>query len=177
MNRMLLVGLLIVVGCASADPRDRVAEYSPEYPKNYIIVHDGTPGLFRTATCYDVTEATDRNAPFHLESRLRRLFAERVPQLPPCVKNSAWPRVTIIYRAGFGVCIHGCTDADPRSAYAFISLNRSAAETDQHSASAEWQYWRGGTAELTLQQFVFDFTNLYINALEKPPPNPKLLPE
>jgi hypothetical protein len=44
-------------------------------------------------------------------------------------------------------------------------------KSDQADALAEWQYWRGGSSEVVMQQFVFDFTNLYINSLLKSVPH------
>jgi rhodanese-related sulfurtransferase len=164
--------LVLFTSCASRDARNVVTDFSPSYPKNYLIVGRGTPGEFREAQCFQLSDVRDANASFRADARLSRLLAERLPVLPPCEAGSGWPRLEISYQAGFGVCLHGCTPQDPRSAFAFITLDREPGEPAEERPAAEWQYWRGGSAEVVLQQFVFDLTNLYINGVVKPPPDP-----
>jgi hypothetical protein len=162
-----LAAATMFTACTSVDlGRDRVVTFSPAYPKNYLIVHENaSPRLFFSGKCYELA-AVDKDARINIATYLRRLFAERLPALPPCHGAEA-TKILIEYHAGYGECVD-CQSppGSPRSGFAFFALYSG----DEHIAGGEWDYWRGGTAELMAQQFVFDFTNLYINGQEKPPP-------
>lgn len=167
MKTALVLPLLLLACSASIDPRDRVvADFTPEYPKNYLVVHEGKAAQFASARCHDLS-ARDEDARINVGLYLEKLLSERLPMLPRC-RGDEWPRLDMSYEAGYGVCIDcGGTKRDPRSAFAGIAL---AVGRGKYIASAEWQYWRGGTAELVAQQFVFDLANLYVNGLQKPVP-------
>ncbi len=174
MKILVVASVLAGLACATTpDIRDHVGEFSVEYPKNYLVVHQGSPERFRAAKCYEISEVTDQNATFKADKRFTQLVEERLPLLPPCGSRNDWPRLSIHYQAGYGVCMHDCSNADPRSAFAFLTLSSSASEVEDQKTTAEWQYWRGGTAELVLEQFVFDLTNLIVHGLEKAPPEPR----
>jgi hypothetical protein len=167
-----LVGLLFAIGCRTAIPPtpEPVGTFTVDEPKNYLIVHTGTASQFGQARCFEFASVEDLSAPM-VRQRLVAVLAERLPQLTPC--KDEWPRLVIEYRAGHGVSLHHA-DPDralPYSAFAFIALQKSAATRstkDEADALAEWQYWRGGSTTLVMQQLVFDLTNLYINGLVKP---------
>jgi hypothetical protein len=165
---ILIFGISCSGGHVVAEP---ASDFSPEYPKNYLIVHEGSPAAFTAARCFDFSTVEDLSSS-RASQRLTAFVAERLPQLKPC--HGDWPRLVIEYRAGRGVSLHHYY-ADPTAAYsgfAFVALQNSAKSqaSAQADALAEWQYWRGGSSNLVMEQFVFDLTNLYINHIEKPVP-------
>lgn len=168
-HRAKLIALVAALAgaCTAVDAgKDRVVAFSPAYPQNYLIVHEqASPRIFLSGKCYEL-DATDKDARINVAAYLRKLFAERLPSLPPC-RGGEENRIAIEYKAGYGECVD-CQNPrhSPRSGFAFFALYSGR----DHLAGGEWDYWRGGSAELMAQQFVFDFTNLYINGLEKPPP-------
>jgi hypothetical protein len=169
----VLVIALFALSCsvAGVEP-ERVEDFSPEYPKNYLVVHQGTPADFAAARCFTFASIHDLSSA-SVDRRLTAMLAERLPQLKPC--GPEWPRLVIEYRAGRGVSLHHA-DANPSapySAFAFVAIENSATTQSPGVATAalaEWQYWRGGSSTLVMEQFVFDFTNLYINQIVKPVP-------
>ena len=166
--KMVLVFSAFLLACASSgDPRDRVVtDFTPDNPKNYLIVHEGKVAQFANGKCYTL-RAEDEDARINIALYLEKLLAERLPMLPRC-RDEEWPGLELSYNAGYGVCIDcGGTKNDPRSAVGGIAL---VIGREKCIASAEWQYWRGGTAELVAGQFVFDLSNLFVNGLEKPIP-------
>lgn len=168
-RRLVFISLVLLfhAACAtSSSERDRVVEFTSERPLNYLVMHDGlAPSLVQAASCYELT-AEDTASNTNVSLLLNRLFQERLPSLPPC-RGGESRRVSMDYHAGYGVNVHGVNHANPqRSGYAFFSVYAS---TGERLGGGEWDYFRGGTCELMAQQFVFDFTNLYINGLEKPP--------
>jgi hypothetical protein len=171
----MIAASLLFVACSSTRVSDRVSEFSAEYPKNYIVVHDGAPSDFYKARCYQFDVVEDLSTP-SVRTRLKNILRERLPQLPAC--TTSWPRVVIEFHAGRGVSMHHAKpdDTQPYSAFALIVFGNSPAELEvpdangAYRALAEWQYWRGGSSELVLEQVVFDFTNLFINGLVKPVP-------
>jgi len=159
--------LLLTAACETTAPeRDRVVEFTSERPLNYLVMHDELPpSVVQAAQCYELT-AEDSASSINVSLLLNRLIQERLPVLPPC-RGGETRRVSIDYHAGYGVNVHGVNPSNPqRSGYAFFSVYGAAGD---RLGGGEWDYFRGGTCELMAQQFVFDFTNLYINGLEKPP--------
>src|SRR5689334_17372494 len=94
----LLTVLVFGLSCSTRHVvPEPVSEFSHEYPKNYLIVHDGSPGAFSMARCFDFSVVEDLSSP-RAGHRLTAMFAERLPQLRPC--KDEWPRLVIEYRAG-----------------------------------------------------------------------------
>lgn len=174
----ILAFLVLGLSCSSrhAIP-EAVRDFSSDYPKNYLIVHEGSPNDFTTARCFAFSVVEDLSSA-GAQRRLTAMFIERLPQLPPC--KDEWPRLVIDYRAGRGVSLHsGVAPTAPYSGFAFVALQKSVASDSSSlraDALAEWQYWRGGSSNLLMEQFVFDLTNLYINHIDKPIPQPSHLP-
>jgi len=165
---LVAIALLFVAACSTnGTERDRVVTFTSEMPLNYLVMHYGlAPSVVQAATCYELT-AEDTGSSINASLLLNRLLKERLPILRPC-RGGETRRVSIDYHAGYGVNVHGVNPSNPqRSGYAFFSVYSAEGE---RLGGGEWDYFRGGTCELMAQQFVFDFTNLYINGLEKPPP-------
>lgn len=156
--------LLLALQAACAVPAPLVS-FDRTYRRNYLVLHSGTVDHFLRASCLRVSHAEDSsraiNAPSYLRSRLR----EQLPALHEC-RAAPEVSVEIEYFAGPGVSIHGVMDPrGPQSGYAWLTVRD---ETGAKVADAEWQYWRGGTPQHMVQQFIFDLTNLVVHGLPKP---------
>ena len=149
-------------GCASSQP---LVPFTPSFPRNYLIVHSGQASEFRKADCIVLETVRDTDPGFDAAARLRELLRTQIPGLPLCRGKEPYMLVISEYRAGRGVCIDcGTSPKDPQSGFAFLSMT---VDGRAEVATAEWEYWRGGTAQFMLEQFVFDLTNLWTYGISK----------
>ena len=146
-------------------PTVRLEAFSPREPKNYILVYEGAPVDFSRATCFKIEEATDTGRR-DIGRTIREVLRVSAPSLPACHGSHPFSLI-VVYHGGRGVCIDcGGHSSDPQSGFAFLSVIDSAG---QQTASAEWQYWRGGSAEQMATQFVSDLINLWVHGAQKAP--------
>jgi hypothetical protein len=157
---------VFAVACGSAW---KLVPFDQRFPHNYLIVHAGYPTDFETATCVEISSAEDTSHRIDAAKLLRRLVNQQLPACPICSKPHAPGQavLTVEYHAGPGVCIDcGTGPSDPQSGFAFLELTGADGAV---AATAEWQYWRGGTPEFMAQQFVSDLSNLIIFGVDKLP--------
>lgn len=148
---VLLLATLLAVGCSGGFALPRTSGESS------VVVHSGTIATFFNLPCVQI----DANDPDIDSKRLRDLLlsslqARRLVSRSRCSSSDRVLRV--MYRVGPGVCIDCLSNAKSRSGFAFLVVqNRDATED---FASAEWQYWGGGTMKDALGTFLADLTEL-----------------
>ena len=160
---IMAAALLGLATCCTSS--QQLVNFSPGEPKNYLLVHSGSALDFGKADCISLEVIHDSSAGCDARASLQRLLRERLPELPICRSTRANALVVQEYETGRGVCIDcGTGPSDPQSGFAFISVTLDG---KPEVATAEWQYWRGGSAIFMLEQVVSDLTNLYIHGLSK----------
>ncbi len=162
--RIAALSLLLALQAACSVPAP-LATFDRNYRKNYLVLHSGAVDDFLRASCFRVAHAEDSSHAINAPSYLRRRLREQLPALHEC-RATGEISVEIEYFAGPGVSIHGVMDPrGPQSGYAWLTVRDAAGAK---VADAEWQYWRGGTPQHMVQQFIFDLTNLVVHGLPKP---------